>query len=289
MSDETFVAPNSAGSGRAKLKAPANAADCHMHIYDPTFPNRAPRPFPENAGVPEYRRLQARTGTTRVVIVQPRNHGTDNAATVNAIAAIGANARGIAVLRPDVSEAELKQLDAAGIRGVRFSLGEPSSAIVTPDMIEPLAKRIAPLGWHVQLHMPGDMFVEHAALLRRLPVPMVIDHMGRLPQPAGIEHPAFGIIRGLIDRDRAWVKLAGAYFQSRVGSPAYPESVPIARAYIQAAPERVVWGSDWPHPSEKTKPDDARLFDLLAEWAPDEAQRHRILVANPAALYGFGA
>lgn len=285
--NESFTAPNSAGTGRAKRKAPANAADCHMHIYDPTFPNRAPRPCPENASVPEYRRLQARTGTTRVVIVQPRNHGTDNAVTVNAVAAIGANARGIAVLHPTVTDAELKQLDAGGIRGVRFSLGEPASAVVTVDMVEPLARRIAPLGWHIQFHMPGEMFVAHADLLRRLPVPMVIDHMGRLPQPAGLDHPAFGVIRGLIDQGRTWVKLAGAYFQSRVGPPDYPESVPIARAYIQAAPERVVWGSDWPHPSEKTKPDDARLFDLLAEWAPDDAARRRILVTNPEALYGF--
>jgi len=288
VTSNEITAPNSAGSGRAKLKAPVKAADCHMHIYDLSFPNRgAPRPLPENAGVPEYRRLQARTGTTRVVIVQPRNHGTDNAVTANAVKAIGANARGIAVLHPTVSDAELKQLDAAGIRGVRFSLGEPATAIVTPDMIEPLAKRIAPLGWHVQIHMPGDGFVDLAALLRRLPLPLVIDHMGRLPQPAGLAHPAFGIIRELIDGGRTWVKLAGAYFQSRVGPPGYPEATPIARAYIEAAPERVVWGSDWPHPSEKTKPDDAQLFDLLADWAPDEAQRHRILVSNPEALYGF--
>jgi predicted TIM-barrel fold metal-dependent hydrolase len=258
-----------------------------MHFYDPAFPNRAPKPMPQNAGVPEYRRLQQRTGTTRVVVVQPRNHGTDNAVTVNAIAEIGAAARGIAVLHPAVTDAELKQLDAGGIRGVRFSLGEPATAIVTPDMIEPLANRIATLGWHVQLHAPGDLYVEHAALLRRLPVPIVFDHMGRLPPAAGLAHPAFPIIRELLDRGRAWVKISGAYLNTRTGPPAYSDATKIARAYVRAAPERLVWGSDWPHPSEKSKPDDALLFDLLAEWAPDETTRNRILVTNPELLYGF--
>lgn len=286
--DGQLTVPNSAGSGRARLKAPANAADCHMHFYDPAFPNRAPKPMPEHAGLAEYRRLQARTGTTRVVVVQPRNHGTDNAVTVNAIAKIGAGARGIAVLHPTVSDAELKALDAGGIRGVRFSLGEPSSAIVTVDMIEPLAKRIAPLGWHVQFHAPGDLYVEHAALLRRLPTPIVVDHMGRFPPATGLAHPAFAIIRELLDRNRAWVKISGAYLNTQLGPPAYADATKIAQAYVKAAPERLVWGSDWPHPSEKTKPDDALLFDLLAEWAPDEATRNRILVANPEALYGFG-
>jgi predicted TIM-barrel fold metal-dependent hydrolase len=276
-----LTVPNSAGTGRAKLKAPANAADCHMHFYDPAFPNRAPKPMPEHAGVAEYRRLQARTGTKRVVVVQPRNHGTDNAVTVNAIAKIGADARGIAVLHPTVTDAELKQLDAGGIRGVRFSLGEPSSAIVTVDMVEPL-------GWHIQFHAPGDLYVEHAALLRRLPTPIVVDHMGRFPPAAGLAHPAFDIIRELLDRGRAWVKISGAYLNTRVGPPTYADATKIAQAYVRTAPERLVWGSDWPHPSEKTKPDDALLFDLLADWVPDEATRNRILVANPEALYGFG-
>lgn len=288
MSDETRITvPNSAGTGHAKLKAPANAADCHMHFYDPAFPNRAPRPMPEHAGVPEYRRLQARTGTARVVVVQPRNHGTDNAVTVNAIAEIGPDARGIAVLHPSVTDAELKQLDAGGIRGIRFSLGEPASAIVTVDMVEPLAKRIAPLGWHIQFHAPGDFYVEHAALLRRLPTPIVIDHMGRLPPAAGFAHPAFPIIRELLDQGRAWVKISGAYLNTQIGPPAYADATKIAQAYVKAAPERLVWGSDWPHPSEKNKPDDALLFDLLADWAPDAAVRNRILVSNPETLYGF--
>jgi len=280
--------PNSSGTERPKLKAPANAADCHMHIYDPRFPQPTPRPSPSNAAVPDYRLLQKRNGTTRVVIVQPRNYATDNLVTLDAIAQLGPNARGVAVLHPTVTDAELKKLDAGGVRGIRFSLGDPASAVVSIDMIEPLSKRVAALGWHVQLHMPGELIAANADLLRRLPSQIVFDHLGRLPLPAGLDHPAYQVIRGLIDKGRTWVKVSGAYLNTRLGPPTYADATKIAQAYVKAAPQRLVWGSDWPHPSEKDKPDDALLFDLLAEWAPDEATRNRILVANPEVLYGFG-
>jgi predicted TIM-barrel fold metal-dependent hydrolase len=287
MGDEQHVVPNSAGTGRPKHQAPANAADCHMHIYDPRFPQLASRSPVTNAAVPEYLLLQKRTGTTRVVIVQPRNHMTDNQVTVDAIAQLGANARGVAVLHPTISDAELKKLDAGGIRGIRFSLGDSATAVTSIDMVEPLGKRIAALGWHVQLHLPGDMIAQHADLLRRLPCRIVIDHMGRFPPSVGIAHPAWKVILGLIDKGRTWVKLAGAYLNTQIGPPTYADATRVAQAFVKAAPERLVWGSDWPHPTEKDKPDDALLFDLLAAWAPDEAMRKRILVTNPEALYGF--
>ena len=261
-----------------------------MHIYDPRAPQLASRLPVADAGVPEYRLLQKRIGTTRVVVVQPRNHATNNQVTLDAVARLGPNARGIAVLHPTVTDAELKRLDAGGIRGIRFSLGDPATAVVTIDMVEPLARRIAPLGWHVQLHMPGEMIADNAALLRRLPAPIVFDHMGRLPPAAGTAHPAYEIILGLIDKARAWVKLGGAYLNTRIGPPRYPDATKIAQAFVKAAPQRLVWGSDWPHPSEKDgKPDDALLFDLRAEWAGDGQTLERILVANPEALYGFSA
>lgn len=286
--DEQIVVPNSAGMERPRLKAPANAADCHMHIYDARFPQLPSRSPVTQAAVPEYRLLQKRNGTTRVVVVQPRNHATDNQVTLDAVARLGPDARGVAVLHPTVTDAELKKLDDGGVRGIRFSLGDPATAVVTIDMLEPLSKRVAALGWHVQLHMPGDMYVEHAALLRRLPCPIVIDHMGRFPPAVGIAHPAWQVILGLIEKGRTWVKLGGAYLNTQVGPPTYADAARVAQAFVKAAPERLVWGSDWPHPSEMNKPDDALLFDLLAEWAPDEATRNRILVANPEALYGFG-
>lgn len=192
--------PNSSGTESPKLKAPANATDCHMHIYDPArFPMPpSQRVAPTQAAVPEYRLLQRRIGTTRVVIVQPRNYATDNRVTVDAIARLGPNARGVAVLHPTVSDAELKRLQDAGIRGIRFSLGDPATAVVTPDMIEPLAKRIADLGWHVQFNVEGEQIVALANVLRRLPTPMVFDHLAHPTLPAGIEHASHAIVRGLI-------------------------------------------------------------------------------------------
>jgi D-galactarolactone isomerase len=287
-----IAVPNSVGTAPPKLKAPANACDCHMHIYDPARFRMVPsqRVAPTDAAVPHYRLLQKRIGTTRVVIVTPRNYATENQVTVDAIAQLGRNrnARGVAVLHPTVTDAELKRLHDAGVRGIRFSLTDPATSVVRLDMVEPLSKRVADLGWHVQFNVEGQQVVEWADLLRRLPSQTVFDHLGHPPLPAGIEHPSHGIIRGLIDRGRTWVKLSGAYSNTKVGPP-YPDATKIAQAFVKAAPERMVWGSDWPHPSEPPdrKPNDAVLFDLLSEWAPDEATRHRILVENPATLYGF--
>jgi len=282
--------PNSEGTESPNLKAPANACDCHMHIYDPARFRMVPsqRVPPADAAVPQYRLLQRRIGTSRVVVVTPRNYATENDVTVDAIRQLGANARGVAVLHPRVTNVELKRLHEAGVRGIRFSLNDPATAIVSIDMVEPLSKRVADLGWHVQFNMEGQQVVEWADLLRRLPSPMVFDHMGHPPLPAGIGHPSHGVIRDLIDRGRTWVKLSGAYSNTRVGPP-YPDATQIAQAFVTAAPERMVWGSDWPHPTEPLdrKPNDAVLFDLLSEWAPNETTRHRILVENPEALYGF--
>jgi predicted TIM-barrel fold metal-dependent hydrolase len=282
--------PNTSGTDPARIKAPANAADCHMHIYDPRFSEPNPRPGrnPQNATVSDYRLLQKRTGTTRVVVVQPRNYATDNRVTVDALRQLGASARGVAVVHPAITDAELKSFNDAGIRGIRFSLGG-ANAVVNWDMVEPLSRRVNELGWHVQFNVGGDDIVAHADLLRRLPSQTVFDHLGHPALPAAIDHPSHTVLRRLLDQGRTWIKLSGAYSNSKVGPPDYPEATRIAQAFIKAVPERLVWGSDWPHPSEQngTLPDDALLFDLLAVWAPDEATRKRILVDNPENLYGF--
>ena len=284
--------PNSAGAHPPKLKAPANACDCHHHIYDaarfamvPTH-GRAP---PSSASMREYGLLQKRIGTTRSVVVQPRNYGIENEVTLDALKQAGGSSRGVAVVRPTITDAELKRFNDAGVRGIRFSIGDPKSRVVQPAMIEPLAKRIADLGWHIQFNMEAEQVVELADLLRRLPTPIVFDHLGNPPLPAGIGHPSHGIIRGLLDNGRTWVKLSGAYSNTKIGPPDYPDATKIAQAFVKAAPERLVWGSDWPHPTmpEDNKPDDALLFDLLTVWAPDEKTRNRILVGNPEVLYGF--
>jgi D-galactarolactone isomerase len=280
--------PWSTGTEPAKLKAPPNACDCHMHIYDHRFPVAPYATLkPGDATVDDYRLLQKRTGTTRNVVVNPSTYGTDNSCTLDAMAKIGATARGVAVVDASVTDAELKRLHDLGIRGIRFNLVQ--SGATTIDMLEPLSKRVNDLGWHVQIHMLGDAIVENASLFERLPSPIVFDHLARIPEPAGTDHPAYALMLKWLDKGRTWVKLSGAYMQTKTGSPGYADVSQIAQGYVKAAPERLVWASDWPHPTEKvdSKPNDAILFDLLANWAPDEAVRNRILVDNPAALYGF--
>lgn len=281
--------PNSAGRARPRLAAPSHACDCHIHVYDAArFPPLRPASrMQRNATVADYRLLQRRNGTARVVLVTAAVYATDNRVTLDAIAQFGENARGVAVVGPDITDAELEMLHRGGIRGIRFTQFDPATAVTTIDMIGPLSRRVAALGWHVQIHMRGDQIAAAESLWERLPCPIVFDHMGRLPQPAGIDHPAYPIIRRLIDRGRTWVKLSGAYLDSTLGRPSYADIAAVARAFVVAAPERMVWGSDWPHPTETDKPDDAALFDLLADWAPGEDTRRRILVTNPETLYGF--
>jgi D-galactarolactone isomerase len=282
------VVPWSSGTAPPKLKPPPNACDCHIHVYDGGFP-AAPyaKLRPPDASADAYRLLQKRIGTTRNVVVTPSTYGTDNACTLDAMAKLGASARGVAVVDTSVTDAELKRLHDLGIRGIRFNLVQ--SGATTIEMLEPLSKRVNDLGWHVQIHMLGNAIVENADLFQRLPSPIVFDHMAHIPQPAGIDHPAFALMLKMLDHGRTWVKLSGAYMETKVGPPTYADVNKVAQAYVKAAPERLVWASDWPHPTEKadSKPDDAVLFDLLADWAPDEAVRNRILVDNPVALYGF--
>jgi predicted TIM-barrel fold metal-dependent hydrolase len=282
------VVPCSSGTAPPKLKPPPNACDCHMHIYDsrfPVAPNATMRP--PDASVDAHRLLQKRIGTARIVVVAPSTYGTDNSCTLDAMAQFGPAARGVAVVDTSVTDAELKRLNDLGVRGIRFNLVQ--SGATTIDMLEPLSRRVNDFGWHVQVHMLGDQIVEAADLLRRLPCPIVFDHLARIPQPAGVDHPAFALVLKLLDKGRTWVKLSGAYMETKVGPPTYADVSKVARAYVKAAPERLIWASDWPHPTEQAdaKPDDAILFDLLADWTPDEATRNRILVDNPVALYGF--
>jgi predicted TIM-barrel fold metal-dependent hydrolase len=258
-----------------------------MHIYDG---GRFPPPRPEarmqpGSRVDDYRLFQQRIGTSRVVIVTPAAYVTDNSVTLDAIDRLGPRARGVGVVHPDVTDAELKRMADGGIRGIRFTQFDPRTAATTIDMIEPLAKRVEPLGWHVQIHWRADQITGAADLLQRLPGTIVLDHLGRLPRDTGTDDPAFAVIRRMLDTGRTWVKLSGAYMMAE--PPAYAEAAIVAREYIKAAPDRMVWGSDWPHPTENDKPDDAVLFDLLSDWAPDETIRRRILVDNPARLYNF--
>lgn len=283
--------PNSSGARRPTGVAPEGACDAHMHIYDRRFVLQgSPDAMVDKATADDYRLLQQRIGTQRTVVVQPRVHGTDNSVTLAAIRALGAeNTRGIAVVRPDVSDAELERLHAGGIRGIRFTLYAQANAVTNFSMVEPLAQRVHALGWHVQLHWSADQIATHVELLARLPCTIVFDHLARQPLPDALSHPAFDVVSRLRENGRTWVKLSGPYLDSKAGAAGgYADTTAIAQAWVRQAPERVVWGSDWPHPTEPVaKPDDAALFDLLSQWVPDAATRHRVLVGNPALLYDF--
>jgi D-galactarolactone isomerase len=273
------------------LPVPAGATDCHMHIYGP--PERYPvaptnpSPVPFAADLAAYRAVQTRLGLTRTVVVQPTAYGADNACTLDAVAALGLDAaRAVVVVTSETPEGELQRLHAAGGRGARAFLLK--GGLVPWERLPDLAARVAPLGWHVQLQFDGGELPEREAMLRQLPCPVVIDHLGRFHDPVPPDAPAVRALLRLLYSGRVWVKASSPYGVSRSGPPDYADVSNIARAVIAAAPERVVWGSNWPHPNApEPKPDEASLLDLLSAWAPDERERHAILVDNPARLYGF--
>ncbi|MGA7265735.1 MAG: amidohydrolase family protein [Stellaceae bacterium] len=276
--------------GRNRGAQAAGASRCnrlpssHLGCQYPADPRSTLRPG--DASVEDYRALQRRIGTSRNVIVQPSTYGTDNSCTLDALAAFGPTARAVAVVDTSVPDAELKRMNGLGVRGIRFNLAQAGAT--TPEMIEPLSKRVNDLGWHIQINAPAAKIMEIKDILNRVPSPIVFDHLAHIPEPEGTAHPLFGVVLALIDKGKTWVKLSGAYADTKVGPPSYSDSSAVARAYVQKAPERLVWGSDWPHPSERdNKPDDAILFNLLLDWAPDERIRNGILVQNPEALYGF--
>jgi predicted TIM-barrel fold metal-dependent hydrolase len=279
----------STGTERTTLVMPPNATDCHHHIYDHRYP-WAPEATLKagDATVDDYRQLQKRIGTTRNVIVQPSSYGIDNRLLVESIGRFNGRARGIAVVNTNVTQAELEALDRAGVRGIRFNLAPPGTT--TLDMVKPLAARIAPLGWHVQVNAPAAYLLQARSTWYDLPCPVVFDHLAHIPEPDGVNHPSFQMVTELMTSGKAYVKLIGFYNETRVGPPTYADSVAVASAYAKAAPDRVLWGSDWPHPTEQPLnriPDDALLANLLARVVPDDATRNRMLVDTPAALYGF--
>lgn len=284
-------APWSAGNANALLAVPTGAVDSHHHIYDHRFPYAEGVTLrPPEATVADYRVLQGRLGTRRSVVVQPSSYGTDNSCLLDALAQFGDAARGVSVIDRQTTDAELHAMDEAGVRGIRFNLSRPAGAGM--ELLDELAKRIAPLGWHVQLHTLGDSYAAMESTLQRLPTPLVIDHLGRIPQPNGMNHPAWDVLRRLVDGGRTWIKLSGAYHDSRDGADGhYADAGAMTRAWLEQAPERMVWGTDWPHPAamvgEKPMPDDALLLNLLGAWLPKPDLLQKVLVDNPQRLYDF--
>jgi predicted TIM-barrel fold metal-dependent hydrolase len=284
--------PHSAGLNLPSRPLPENACDSHMHVFHPRFPPSAHwKHQPPHADVAMYRRLQQRLGTSRVVVVNPSTFGTDNACTLNAVHQLGEHARGVAVVGHEVTDAELDQLAVQRVCGLRVNFVSPQSwGTTTPEMLTTLSRKVARLGWHMQVLAHPEQLVELAPVLRTLPTPLVIDHLGSIDPAEGASAAAFRVLRSLLDDGNTWVKLSGAYMRSRAGEPAYTDVQALGSSLVSAAPERLVWGSDWPHTTQpKDSVNDANLVDLLRVWCSSDAVMDGILVDNPARLYGFAS
>jgi 2-pyrone-4,6-dicarboxylate lactonase len=271
---------------------PAMACDAHCHVFGPAhrFPFAAGRTYtPPDAGIDDFERLQVRLGLSRAVFVQASCHGTDNSAMVDALRGGGGRYAGVAMVDATTPDATLAELHDAGVRGARFNFVAHLGGAPDPEAFWRTVHRVAPLGWHVVLHFDAADVPEYAGLLDRMPCPYVIDHMARVPVEAGVGQPPFQALLELLDDERAWVKISGAERLTADGPPPYDDVVPFAQALIEAAPERVLWGTDWPHPNVRHMPDDGDLVDLLARYAPDVTIRDTILVDNPERLYDFAS
>lgn len=270
-----------------RIAAPKGACDTHIHIYDDRYP-LAPTAVapPPKGGVEEYRAVQRRLGLERAVVVQPSAYGTDNRCTVEAIRGLGVErTRGIAVVDRNVADKDLEALTRAGVVGARF-LMMPGGAIGW-DQLDAIAARVAEHGWHVQLQLDGRTLPERIEQVRGWTNTVVVDHVGKFLEPVEVGDAAFRCLLDLVERDRAWVKLSAPYEVSKAGPPHWDDVGALAKALVRRAPDRMLWASNWPHPSVKTPPDDADLLDLLLEWAEDDRIRRRILVENPDQLYSF--
>lgn len=267
------------------------ACDCHIHINDPKFAYAQHADLqPPPATVAEYKRVQSQLGTQRVVVVQPSSYGTDNRCTLEAVAQLGAtHARAIVVIDTATPAEDLVQMHEQGARGVRFNLLRNSP--VAAAQMRQIAQRIAPLGWHIQLHASAAQIVSLEADLRAMPVPIVFDHLARLPNNGGVAHPAFSIVRTLLAENRAWVKLSGLELDEPQANSTYQAAAEVARQLIKIAPDRLVWGSNWPHPAThqtlNALPNDRALLQWLFSCTTDPILQRKILLTNACSLYGF--
>jgi 2-pyrone-4,6-dicarboxylate lactonase len=273
--------------GRAPVfRPPPQACDAHCHVFGPAavFPYADDRRYtPQDAPKQALAALHDRLGLSRAVIVQASCHGTDNAAMLDCIASAPERCRGVAIVDDSFGANNLLGLHEGGVRGVRFNFvthlgGAPDMAV-----FHSVIDRIAPLGWHVVLHLDAPDIAELAPMIAALPVTAVIDHMGRCPAAGGVAQPPFRALLELARREHVWVKVSGA---ERIAEPPFAAAIPFARALMQAAPDRVLWGTDFPHPNLKHEVDEADLVDMLPEYG-DAAALQALLVDNPARLYGF--
>lgn len=269
-----------------KLFVPPGATDTHIHIYDADAPAAPGAAMPGHYSLAMYREIQQSLGLSRVVVVQPNAYRDDNSLALAAAREFGAGARVIAVVQEGVTESELERLTRAGVVGQRF-FNLPGGCVPFSGMVG-IAARIHAFGWLANLQLDGRELPKFEAQIKRLPGKFVIDHTGKFLEPVSADHEAFKCLLRLVDSGRCWVKLSAPYETSESGAPKYEDVSRLARALVKHAPERMLWASNWPHPSApKGSIDDAAMLGLLSDWAPEEAVRKKILVDNPAELYGF--
>lgn len=276
-----------------KIRPPAGACCTQAHVFGPAdrFPYSEGRGYtPPDAPIETYIKLLDTLGLDRGVIVHGSAHGSDNRASLDGIARAPDRLRGIAVVDPDISDADLGDLKDGGMCGIRLSTMLKGG--VGSEQLMPMAERIKDLGWHIVLHVKDSREInELEDLLRRLPVPIVIDHLSRVRGNQGVGYVGFqSLLKLMRETDHVWSKISSWYRLSDLGPP-YDDMTPLARALIETRTDRVIWGTNWPHPIlwDDPMPNDTDLFDQFMEWAGDDATRHQILVDNPATLYGFDA
>lgn len=293
MKNPPTCKPPDPDTRRPAFRAPPGACDAHCHIFGPgdRYPYAADRTYtPPDAPLARFKELQSILGLERAVLVNASCHGIDNTVIVDAIAQSGGRYRGVANADDSFTERAFEDLHAAGLRGVRFNFVRHLGGVPDMKAFHRVIARIKPLGWHVDLHFDAADLTGYDELLRELPVAFIIDHMGRVPAAAGVEQEPFRhLLRLLRTLPGCWVKISGAERISADGPP-FADAVPFAQALIEAAADRILWGTDWPHPNiARHMPNDGDLVDLFARFAPDPAIQRRILVDNPHRLYGFGA
>jgi predicted TIM-barrel fold metal-dependent hydrolase len=271
-----------------RLKAPPGAVDTHFHIFGPeaTYPFIPERRFtPPDATVASYLKMHRTLGLTRAVLVQPSMYGTDNRRQLDAAREMDIPTRAIVVVPPAITDDEFQELWSQGARGVRFNPSQPGGLPL--EALERFSERLAALGWHIQLMMTPDQLVALAPRLAKLACPIVVDHIGDVRSSGGIEQPAFQALLGLLREGNCWIKLSAGYHHSDQDPP-YPETIPLVHTLVRERPDRLFWGSDWPHANHWGRmPNSTYLFDLLLDWVPDEDTCNRILVDNPVKFYGF--
>jgi 2-pyrone-4,6-dicarboxylate lactonase len=273
---------------KPRFHLPPGATDAHCHVFGPAvmFPYAAGRRYtPADAPKQMLRALHDHLGISRAVIVQASCHGTDNAAMLDCIASAPARYRGVAIVDDSFSDADYDKLHAGGVRGVRFNFVKHLGGAPDMAVFNRVIDRVKGRGWHVVLHVDAPDIIPLSPMMRKLPLPFVIDHMGRVPAAAGVEQPPLRALIALARLENCWIKVCGA---ERISMPPYAAAVPIARALIEAAPDRVLWGTDFPHPNPTHEADEADLVDLVPQFAEDALAQRRLLVDNPARLYGFG-